>query len=243
MAGGHVGLEQQRRCRPSSARAACATYLAGSQYITWLSLSDVCTSMRRVGRGREVRVGAVASSCSRSARGSCGLPHSSNSPTVSGSDSSSMVLITSTNGTCEQRAVDEVGPQVEHRAHQQAARAAALDHQPVAARCTSGRPGARRTAMKSVNVFLFFSIRPSSCQRLPSSPPPRMWAMRDRHAAVEQAQPARREGRPGTGCRRSRSRSGSSGLVPSRGVALPVDERDRAPGCRPAAVAWRRSER
>ena len=28
-----------------------------------------------------------------------GLPHSSNSPTVSGSDSSSMVLITSTKGT------------------------------------------------------------------------------------------------------------------------------------------------
>ena len=31
--------------------------------------------------------------------------------------------------------------------------------------------------MKSVNVLRLFSIRPSSCQRLPSSPPPRMWAM------------------------------------------------------------------
>src|SRR3712207_7988742 len=32
-----------------------------------------------------------------------GLPHSSNSPTVSGSVSSSIVLMTSTNGTCDTR--------------------------------------------------------------------------------------------------------------------------------------------
>jgi hypothetical protein len=32
-------------------------------------------------------------------------------------------------------------------------------------------------AMKSVNVFLFFIRRPSSCHALPMSPPPRTWAM------------------------------------------------------------------
>ena len=32
-------------------------------------------------------------------------------------------------------------------------------------------------AMKSVNVFFLFIMRPWSCQALPISPPPRMWAM------------------------------------------------------------------
>ena len=31
--------------------------------------------------------------------------------------------------------------------------------------------------MKSVKVLRLFIMRPSSCQRLPSSPPPRMWAI------------------------------------------------------------------
>ena len=38
-----------------------------------------------------------------------GLPHSSNSPTVSGSVSSSMVLMTSTNGTWETTALKRSG--------------------------------------------------------------------------------------------------------------------------------------
>ena len=33
------------------------------------------------------------------------------------------------------------------------------------------------TAMKSVNVFFFDSMRPWSCHFLPRSPPPRMWPM------------------------------------------------------------------
>ena len=49
-------------------------------------------------------------------------------------------------------------------------------------------------AMKSVKVFFFFIMRPSSCQALPSSPPPRMWAMAKVNAAVEQAQAVRGEG-------------------------------------------------
>ena len=32
-------------------------------------------------------------------------------------------------------------------------------------------------AMKSVKVLSFLCMRPASCQGLPSSPPPRMWAM------------------------------------------------------------------
>ena len=32
-------------------------------------------------------------------------------------------------------------------------------------------------AMKSVKVFFLFIMRPWSCQALPISPPPRMWAM------------------------------------------------------------------
>ena len=50
---------------------------------------------------------------------------------VSGSDASSIVFITSTNGTCATTALNRSGPHVDHRAHQQAAGAAALDHQPV----------------------------------------------------------------------------------------------------------------
>ncbi len=32
-------------------------------------------------------------------------------------------------------------------------------------------------SMKSVKVLSFLCMRPASCQGLPSSPPPRMWAM------------------------------------------------------------------
>ena len=73
--------------------------------------------------------------CSRT----CGLPHSSYSPTVSGSDASSIVLSTSTNGTWEHRGAEQIRSQVDHRAQQQAARAAALDHEALGSRVASRR--------------------------------------------------------------------------------------------------------
>src|SRR5207302_10193618 len=69
----------------------------------------------------------------------------------------------------------EVGPHVQHGAEQEAARAPALDHEPI----VRGEPWRTRSsahAMKSVNVLRFLRSRPSSCQRFPSSPPPRTWA-------------------------------------------------------------------
>src|SRR4051812_21382850 len=82
-----------------------ATYLAGSQYITWLSLSDVSTSIAgyaprlRLSYGEYERMYLYAF-------GSLGLPHSRYSPTVSGRSLSSIVVITSTNGTCETTALN-----------------------------------------------------------------------------------------------------------------------------------------
>ena len=45
VAGRHVDLEQQRRARAVFSARSLATHLAGSQYITWLSLSEVRTRM------------------------------------------------------------------------------------------------------------------------------------------------------------------------------------------------------
>src|SRR4051812_12506202 len=81
-----------------------ATYFAGSQYITWLSLSEVSTSIAgyapfsRLSYGEYERMYLYA-------RASLGLPHSRYSPTVSGSDASSIVVITSTKGTCDTTAL------------------------------------------------------------------------------------------------------------------------------------------
>ena len=95
---------------------------------------------------------------------------------VSGSVASSIVLSTSTNGTCATTALNRSGRMLLDRAHQHAAGAAALNHQPIldvyfcAIRCSA-------EAMKSVNVFILFIMRPASRHGSPSSPPPRMCAM------------------------------------------------------------------
>ncbi len=39
------------------------------------------------------------------------------------------------------------------------------------------RTNSSAQAMKSVNVFIFDSMRAASCHVSPNSPPPRMWAM------------------------------------------------------------------
>ena len=69
---------------------------------------------------------------------SSGLPHSSHSVTVSGSDGSRIVLSASTKGTCGDDAGERVGREVGDRAHQQAAGRAAPRDQPVGRR--SSRP-------------------------------------------------------------------------------------------------------
>src|SRR5712664_1640240 len=75
-----------------------ATYLAGSQYITWESLYEERT--RIVGYARAVTLSyGLYCFMYRYSSGFFGLPHSSNSMTVRGRDSSNIVLITSTKGT------------------------------------------------------------------------------------------------------------------------------------------------
>src|SRR6266568_182371 len=104
-----------------------------------------------------------------------GFPDSSNSPTVRGSDSSSMVLITSTNGTLETTALKRSGRRFA---------TAPMRRPPALPPSMTRRSGevhfsairCSAAAMKSVKVFIFFIIRPSSCQALPISPPPRTWA-------------------------------------------------------------------
>ncbi len=48
-------------------------------------------------------------------------------------------------------------------------------------------------AMKSVKVFFLCIMRPSSCQALPISPPPRMCATAYHDAAINQAESIRAE--------------------------------------------------
>ncbi len=122
-----------------------------------------------------------------------GLPHSSNSPTVSGSDSSSIVLITSTKGTRSTAAAQQVRAQVEHRAHEQAARAAALDDEPVGRGVAAPRPGSSAAAMKSVNVLRLFIMRPVVVPALAQLAAAADVGDRDDDPAVEQAQAVRRE--------------------------------------------------
>src|SRR4051812_1248027 len=75
-----------------------ATHLAGSQYITCESLYDDFTSMAGYALAATLSWGEYCRMYLNSAA-FLGLPHSSNSPVVNGSDSSSMVLSTSTKGT------------------------------------------------------------------------------------------------------------------------------------------------
>ncbi len=83
--------------------------------------------------------------------------------------------MTSTNGTCESTTAKRSGRRLA---------TAPISSPPalppsMASRCGLVYLLATRcsaAAMKSVKVFIFFIMRPSSCQRLPSSPPPRMKA-------------------------------------------------------------------
>src|SRR5690606_34414589 len=106
---------------------------------------------------------------------SSGLPHSSHSVTVSGSDGSSMELSGSTNGTSATMPANSSGamfataPMSRPPAEPPRATVRSGEVQPVLARC-------RAHAMKSVKVLRLASSLPSSYQRRPSSPPPRTCA-------------------------------------------------------------------
>ncbi len=94
---------------------------------------------------------------------------------VSGRDASSIVLITSTNGTAAMTALNRSGrmlttaPIKSPPAEPPWIISRSVD---VYLFCT--RYSA--TSMKSLNVFIFFIIRPASRHSSPSSPPPRMLA-------------------------------------------------------------------
>src|SRR5262245_40532846 len=85
-----------------------ATYFAGSQYMTWLSWSDVLTRIAGYAPLLRFVYGQYDRMYSYSSR-TFGFPHSSNSPTVRGSVVSSMVFTTSTNGTLRIAARQSVG--------------------------------------------------------------------------------------------------------------------------------------
>src|SRR5215831_19135470 len=101
-----------------------------------------------------------------------GLPHSSNSPTVSGSDSSSMVFITSTNGTCASTPLNRSGRRFMHAPIRSPPALPPWITSP-SLRATFCRISSSPQAMKSVKVFILFFMRPASCQVSPNSPPPR----------------------------------------------------------------------
>ena len=78
-----------------------------------------------------------------------------------------MVLIRSTKGTSATDHPEQVGPHVRHRPHEEPARAAAADREPVGA----VQPSCSRysaAAMKSVKVVFFRSIFPGRTRRGPS---------------------------------------------------------------------------
>src|SRR5690606_8826803 len=76
-----------------------ATHLAGSQYVTRGSLSPAVTSSGGEPCAGTLSYGAEERISSNAALSSIGLPHSGHSPGVSGSEASSIVASTSTNGT------------------------------------------------------------------------------------------------------------------------------------------------
>src|SRR5262245_991748 len=104
-----------------------------------------------------------------------GLPHSSHSSTVSGSDGSRIVFNGSTKGTSATMPVNALGamfataPMSRPPAEPPRAISRAAEVQPDATRCSEH-------ATKSVNVFFFASSLPSSYHRRPISPPPRTCA-------------------------------------------------------------------
>src|SRR5712664_2114475 len=107
-----------------------ATYLAGSQYITWESLYEERTSI--VGYARAVTLSyGLYCFMYRYSSGFFGLPHSSNSMTVRGRDSSNMVLITSTKGTYVTTAWNRSGRRLVTAPIQQPAGAATHDRQAI----------------------------------------------------------------------------------------------------------------
>ena len=107
---------------------------------------------------------------------SSGLPHSSHSVTVSGSDGSRIVLSASTNGTSATNPPNASGarfataPTSSPPADPPRATTRSGAVQPTLTRC-------RAQATKSVNVFFLVSILPPSYHRRPISPPPRMCAI------------------------------------------------------------------
>src|SRR5215468_4750641 len=106
---------------------------------------------------------------------SSGLPHSSHSVTVSGSDGSRIEVSTSTNGTCA------TIPYTDDGARLATAPISSPPADPPRATILSAvvKPELTRNvahAMKSVNVLRLCMSLPSSYQRRPSSPPPRTCA-------------------------------------------------------------------
>ena len=105
-----------------------------------------------------------------------GLPHWIHSPVVSGIEASSIVLMTSTNGTSATTALNRSGRRL---VTAPISRPPALPPLMVIRSFAVYRSRCRYSAaaMKSVKVFIFFSILPSSYQPRPISWPPRMCAI------------------------------------------------------------------
>src|ERR1051326_8745022 len=134
-----------------------ATHFTPSQYPTCESFSDVRTSMFGYGFLVTFEYGSY-DFMETYAVFSFGLPHSMYSCVVSGSVGSSIVLITSTNGTYATTALNRSGRMF------------------VTAPISS--PPALPPLITSFDgvVHFFVIIRPPSCHSFPMSPPPRMCA-------------------------------------------------------------------
>src|SRR5262249_214222 len=152
-----------------------ATYLVGSWKSTWLSLSEVITRIDGYAAFLRLVYGQYFLRYSYSAF-TLGLPHCWNSCTVTGIDSSSIVVMASRNGTPRTAALHRSGRRLS---------TVAIRRPPALRPAMASRSRAQyfsftrwsAQAMKSVNVFIFFSIFPSSYHCRPISLPPRMWAI------------------------------------------------------------------
>src|ERR1051326_4175707 len=151
-----------------------ATHFTPSQYPTCESFSDVRTSMFGYGFLVTFEYGSY-DFMETYAVFSFGLPHSMYSCVVSGSVGSSIVLITSTNGTYATTALNRSGRMFV---------TAPISSPPALPPLITSFDGVvyfsftrcSAAATKSVNVFFFVIIRPASCHSFPMSPPPRMCA-------------------------------------------------------------------
>ena len=169
---------------------------------------------------------------------SSGLPHSSHSVTVSGSDGSRIEFSGVHERHLRHDAGERVRGQVRHRAHQQPAGRAAPGHQPVRRRPAGldQVPGARHEVGEGVLLGQQLALVVPAPAQLAAAAHVRH---REDDATVQQGQPRDGEPRVDAGLVRAVAVEHARGRAVARGAG-PAHQRDRHPGAVVGAIAHSR---